>query len=70
MARGNPVIGVRLEPHVVELLREKIPQSERGRAGGVSQYIKTLVYEHLGLGQPPRYAAEPSPRKKRKPAGP
>jgi len=63
---GNPFIRVRMEPHVLEMLKERIPPGERGRGGGVSHYVRQLIYADLGLGDPPRFAAEVSPRRKRK----
>lgn len=56
---------VRLEPHVMRLLQQHSLPRERGRGGGVSQYLRRIVYEHLGLGEPPCFAEipeEPQPR--------
>ena len=44
---------VRLEPHVMDMIQEQSEPRERGRGGGVSQYLRRLVYSHLGLGEPP-----------------
>lgn len=63
---GNPIIRVRIEPEVLAMLKERIPRGERGRGGGVSQYLRRLIYADLGLGEPPRHAPEVSPRRKRK----
>jgi hypothetical protein len=63
--RGNPYAMVRLEPHVMSLIQELSEPAERGRGGGVSQYLRRLVYDHLGLGEPPCFATaemEPQPR--------
>jgi hypothetical protein len=54
--RGNPYAIVRLEPHVMELILQQSPPRERGRGGGVSQYLRRLVYSHLGLGEAPCFA--------------
>lgn len=51
--RGNPYAVVRLEPHILEALQERSDPRERGRGGGVSQYLRQLVYSHLGLGDAP-----------------
>lgn len=63
--RGNPYAMVRLEPHVMNKIQELSEPAERGRGGGVSQYLRRLVYDHLGLGEPPCFAAglelEPQP---------
>ncbi len=63
--RGNPYAMVRLEPHVMNKIQELSEPAERGRGGGVSQYLRRLVYDHLGLGEPPCFAAgfglEPEP---------
>ena len=56
--RGNPYAMVRLEPHVMNLIQELSEPRERGKGGGVSQYLRRLVYDHLGLGEPPCFAAE------------
>ncbi len=44
---------VRLEPHIMNLIQERSQPHERGRGGGVSQFLRKLVYQHLGLGEPP-----------------
>lgn len=54
--RGNPYAMVRLEPHVMDMIQQLSSPRERGRGGGVSQYLRELVYSHLGLGQPPCFA--------------
>lgn len=62
--RGNPYAMVRLEPHVMIKIQELSEPAERGRGGGVSQYLRRLVYDHLGLGDPPCFATgdfEPDP---------
>lgn len=55
--RGNPYAMVRLEPHIMNLIQERSEPAERGRGGGVSQYLRRLVYDHLGLGEPPCFAS-------------
>lgn len=65
--RGNPYAMVRLEPHVMNLIQELSEPRERGKGGGVSQYLRRLVYDHLGLGDPPCFAAEvlePAPQRR------
>lgn len=66
---------VRLEPHILNLIQERSQPRERGRGGGVSQYLRQLVYQHLGLGEPPCFAelGEPikkAPRRPEPPAAP
>lgn len=56
--KGKPVFQIRLEPDVLEKLKAKIPPSERGRGGGVSHYVRRLIYADLGLGAPPRFATD------------
>lgn len=51
--RGNPYAVVRLEPEVMDQIKNLAPPGSRGRGGGVSQYLRQLVYQHLGLGQAP-----------------
>lgn len=64
-SRGNPYLTIRMEPEVLALLKEQIPAGERGRGGGVSHYVRRLIYADLGLGEPPRFAAEVSPRRRK-----
>lgn len=54
---------VRLEPHVMDMIQQLSSPRERGRGGGVSQYLRELVYSHLGLGQPPCFGQEEPPLK-------
>lgn len=63
--RGKPYLSIRMEPEVLALLKERVPPGERGRGGGVSHYVRQLIYADLGLGEPPRFAPELSPRKLR-----
>lgn len=62
--KGNPYAIVRLEPEVMKLVQELAPPHERGRGGGVSQYLRQLVYSHLGLGEAPIHAVEAEKSKK------
>ena len=66
--RGNPYAIVRLEPDIMRILQDRSKPRRRGRGGGVSQYLRELVYAHLGLGTAPCFAEEhevpvPSPRR-------
>ena len=47
---GEPPDGVfvRLEPDILEMLRQRAGSSGSGRAGGVPHVIRTIIYEHLG----------------------
>ncbi|MBT9588706.1 hypothetical protein IV102_35555 [bacterium] len=58
--RGNPYAMVRLEPHVMDMIQQQSDPRERGKGGGVSQYLRRLVYSHLGLGDPPCFAVPES----------
>ena len=51
--RGNPYAIVRLEPEIMQMLQERARPRRRGRGGGVSQFLRELVYDHLGLGSAP-----------------
>lgn len=62
---GNPYLRIRMEPEVLELLKERAPAGERGRSGGVAHFVRALIYRELGLGEPPQFAAEVSPRKRK-----
>ena len=69
--RGNPYAIVRLEPDIMNLLQAKATPRRRGRGGGVSQYLRELVYQHLGLGDAPcfaeeKQAADPAPLRARR----
>ena len=57
--RGRPVIQVRFEPEVIELLRQQAGHHERGRGGGLSQAVRDIVYEHFGLGAAPIFGTPP-----------
>ena len=56
--RGNPELRIRLEPEVMELLREKAGEAERGRPSGVALYVRRLIYQDLGLTRPGGEASE------------
>jgi hypothetical protein len=51
--RGNPYAIVRLEPEIMQMLQDRARPRRRGRGGGVSQFLRELVYDHLGLGVAP-----------------
>lgn len=63
---GNPTLVIRLEPHVLERLRELAGDDRPGRGGGVAHLLRTWVYEKLGLEPPTPYAPSISPRRLRK----
>lgn len=61
--RGNPYLRLRVEPEVLELLKVRVGEGRPGRSGGVSAWVRALIYRELGLGEPPVYAGEESPRR-------
>lgn len=68
--RGRPKITLRLEPDVMELLRQRA-EPVHGRAGGVALYLRRLIYEHLGLALPQQYGDKKAElaKKPRRPPG-
>jgi hypothetical protein len=66
--KGNPYAIVRLEPDVMKIVQDLALPHQRGRGGGVSQYLRELVYSHLGLGPAPVHAAveveQPKPKRR------
>lgn len=56
--RGNPELRLRLEPEVMELLRQKAGEAERGRPSGVALYVRRLIYQDLELAWPGGEASE------------
>jgi|JI10StandDraft_1071094.scaffolds.fasta_scaffold1896576_1 hypothetical protein len=63
--RGDPCVTVRLEPEVLELLKEKAG-SAKGKFGGAAHHVRRLIYEDLGLGEPPADGAHRSERSGRR----
>ena len=63
--RGTPYLQIRLDPEVMELLRERAGEAHPGRGGGVSLYVRQLIYRDLGLPEPEPYAPEVSPRNRK-----
>lgn len=55
--RGRDQITVRLEDEVLEELRPLV-STERGRAGGLSFYLRRLIYQDLGKPLPEQYGRE------------
>lgn len=49
--KGNPELRIRLAPEVLELLKKKAGEAEPGRPGGVSLYVRRLIYQDLGLSE-------------------
>lgn len=52
--RGHPQIVVRLEQEVFDLLKKRVP-AVQGRAGGVSLYVRGLIYQDLEIPMPTQY---------------
>lgn len=50
--RGDPPLTIRLEPHVLQKLRE-VAGEAKGKFGGAAHYVRQLIYADLGLGAPP-----------------
>lgn len=63
--RGDPCVTVRLEPEVLELLQEKAGRV-KGKYGGAAHHVRRLIYEDLGLGEPPTDGAHRSERSGRR----
>jgi len=63
--RGTPYLQIRLDPEVMELLRERAGDAGPGRGGGVSLYVRQLIYRDLGLPEPEPYAPQLSPRNRK-----
>jgi len=61
--RGNPQITIRLDPEIMELLRERLGPTERGTAGGAALYVRRLIYQDLGIEMPRQYGEEGRVRK-------
>jgi len=49
----------------MELLRERAGEANQGRGGGVSLYVRQLIYRDLGPPEPEPYAPELSPRNRK-----
>jgi len=58
--RGLDQITVRLEDEILEELRP-LAAAERGRAGGLSFYLRRLIYQDLGRPLPEQYGREAEP---------
>lgn len=58
--RGRDQITVRLEEDVLEELRP-LAQGGRGRAGGLSFYLRRLIYQDLGWPLPEQYGLDAVP---------
>ena len=59
--QGNPLLRIRLEPEVYEKLTQMFP-AERGKTGGISHWVRSLIYRELAMGEPPQHlkdAAKP-----------
>lgn len=59
--RGNPILQVRLTPETHDRLKEVVGAGDGGKAGGVSLFVRRLIYRELG---------EPLPKQWGKDAGP
>ena len=45
---GNPILQVRLAPETHDRLKEVAGESDGGKAGGVSLFVRRLIYRELG----------------------
>ena len=50
--KGNPYLQVRLEPRMHELLKDAVAGGEAGKAGGVSLFVRRLIYRELRESHP------------------
>jgi hypothetical protein len=60
---------VRLEPEVMEALRERAGETTVGRAGGLALFVRRLIYEYLGWSLPTQYGDLERSSARRKPSG-
>ena len=57
---------LRLDAAAYAKLKTVAGHTERGRSGGMVHYVRRLVHAALNCPEPPVYAAEESPRRKRR----
>ena len=55
---GNPILQVRLTPDTHEKLKEVAGESEGGKAGGVSLFVRRLIYRELGEQMPDQWGKD------------
>ncbi len=67
--RGNPSVVVRLEPDVMEELRERAGETTVGRAGGLALFVRRIIYEYLGRPLPTQYGDLERSSARRRPTG-
>lgn len=51
--KGNPPLKVRLDPEITEKLREISGEAAGGVPGGMSLFVRRLIYRELGVRLPP-----------------
>jgi hypothetical protein len=56
---GKPLLNLRLEPEIMDELRRRC-EPTHGKTGGVSQYVRRLIYEHLDRPLPPSWGRPPA----------
>lgn len=67
--RGNPTVVVRLEPDVMEELRQRAGDTTTGRASGLALFVRRIIYEYLDRPLPLQYGDLGRSSAKRKPSG-
>ena len=68
-SEGRPALKVRLEPEVIEALRQRAEElwpHQNGRGGGAAHLLRVLAYRELGLPEPELYQPAESPRNRKK----
>lgn len=48
-SQGRPQIIVRLHPDALAMLKERVEAAAPGRRGGLSAYVRQVLYDHLGF---------------------
>jgi hypothetical protein len=57
--RGNPILQVRLTPETHDSLKEAVGDGHQGgKAGGVSLFVRRLIYRELGEPMPSQWSKD------------
>jgi hypothetical protein len=57
-ARGNPYLQVRLPQETHDRLKEVVGEGDGGKAGGVSLFVRRLIYRELGEPVPKQWGKD------------